>query len=189
MNKYFSALGETDSPIGEQAASSGEYGELIHRLFKGPSSVAIVGIGVDKGVVGVCEGIAKELAESGKRVVIVPVASLLRSETALITTIARNVWLWPSPLGRPLEFFNSPESQQGAAHNWLEALQRNFDSVLLDCPALDLMFGVAEVAAMADAVVLVVQSGRTSKQHIQDDQRALQLRGATLAGCILLRGK
>jgi hypothetical protein len=188
MSKYFATLGKTDQHADIPLPSSEKYGELIHRLFQGPSVVAIVGIGVENGVVGVCEGIASELAASGQRVVIVPVDSLLRSETTLISTSARNVSLWPSPLGRPLEFFNSSELNQANGDGWLDALRRNFDSVLLDCPAVDMMFGVTEVAAMADAVVLVVQAGQTSKQQIQDNKRALQLRGATLAGCILLRG-
>ena len=189
MRKYFGDLSETIPPLGKSAPPPKEYGELIQRLFQGPSAVAIVGIGLEKGVVGVCEGIAKELAAAGKRVVIVPVDSLLRSETSLISMLARNVWRWPSPLGRPLEFFNSSESKQPDAENWLDVLRRNFDSVLLDCPAVDMMFGVTEVAAMADAAVLVVQSGQTSRNQVQDDQRALQLRGATLAGCILLQGR
>src|SRR4030095_9627555 len=186
MRKHFADLSETIPPRDKSAPPPNEYGELIQRLFQGPSAVAIVGIGLEKGVVGVCEGIAKELAAAGKRVVIVPVDSLLRSETSLISTLARNVWRWPSPLGRPLEFFNSSESKPDA-ENWLDVLRRNFDSVRLDGPAVDMMFGVTEVAAMADAAVLVVQSGQTSRNQVQDDQRALQLRGDTLAGCILLQ--
>jgi hypothetical protein len=196
MSKNFAVLRKTTQPLSEPEPSTREYGGLIHRLFQGPTAVAVVGIGLDKGVVGVCEGIARELAESGKRVVVVPVDRLLRmnpitvpGETALMSGIARNVWLWPSPLGRPIEFLNAPESKPGNADSWLEALRRNFDSVLLECPAVDSTFGVTEVAGMADAVVLVVEAGKTSKQQIQHDQRALESRGATLAGCILLRRK
>ncbi|MCU1261955.1 MAG: protein tyrosine kinase [Bryobacterales bacterium] len=201
MSKNFAVLRKAGSepsratqPHVEPAAPRREYAELIRLLFESPRAVAIVGIGSDKGVAGVCEGLAKELALSGKRVVIVPVERLLRmnpitipDETALMTGIAQNVWLWPSPLGRPIGFFHSCESKPAGANNWLDALRRNFDAVLLDCPVLDTTFGVTEVAAMADGAVLVVEAGRTSTEQILRDQRALQLGGATLAGCILLR--
>lgn len=194
MSKNFAVLRKAKLPLSEAEPSTREYGGLIHRLFQSPTALAVVGIGLDKGVVGVCEGIANELAESGKRVVVVPVDRLLRmnpiivpGETALMSGIARNVWLWPSPLGRPIEFFNSSESKPTGTESWLDALRRNFDAVLLECPAIDSTFGVTEVAAMADATVLVVEAGKTSRQQIQHDQHALQSRGATLAGCILLR--
>ena len=172
----------------------GEYGELIQRLFQGPTAVAIVGTDVDKNVIGVSEGIAKELAASGKRVVLVPVENLLRMnpieaprETALMSTIARNVWLWPSPVGQPVGLLKPPEPGPAGACNWLDALRRNFDSILLDCPAPDTTFGILEVAAVADKTVMVVEAGRTSGQQVHRQHRALQLRGATLAGCILVR--
>src|SRR4030095_9882130 len=140
MRKYFADLSETIPPIGKSAPPPKEYGELIQRLFQGPSAVAIVGVGLEKGVVRVCRGNAKGLAGGGKRGGLLPVDSLLRSETSLISTLARNVWRWPSPLGRPLEFFNSSELEQPDSENWLDVLRRNFDSVLLDCPAVDMMF-------------------------------------------------
>jgi Mrp family chromosome partitioning ATPase len=193
MRKNFTVLKKATTPVFEPPATS-EFGDLILRLFQTPSALAIVGIGLDKGAAGVCEGIATELAASGKRVVIVAVDSLLRMnpiavprEMAFMSGIARNVWLWPSPLGRPVEFLKSPEPRVTGGENWLDVLRQNFDSVLLDCPALDTAFGVTEVAAMADASVLLVEAERTTKKQIQHGQRALQLRGATLAGCILLR--
>jgi hypothetical protein len=194
MSKNFAVLRKATQPLAEPEPASREYGGLILRLFQSRAAVAVIGVGLDKGVVGVCEGIAIELAELGKRVVVVPVDGLLRmnpitvpGETALMSRIARNVWLWPSPLGKPIEFLNAAESKPTGAESWLDALRRNFDSVLLECPAVDSAFGVTEVAAMADAVVLVVEAGRSSKQQILHDQRALELQGAKLAGGIMLQ--
>lgn len=181
----------TQTPI-ETPARPGEYLDLIRRLFHRPSAVAIVGSGAGGSANGVCEEIAAELAKSGKRVVVVPVASLLRmnpivvpDKTAFMPGSARNVWLWPSPLGQQIEFFKSHGAAD--ADSWLDCLRRNFDSVLLDCSAGEVTPGVADIAAMVDAVVLVAEAGRTTRQQIQRDQRALQLRDAQLAGCILLR--
>jgi Mrp family chromosome partitioning ATPase len=97
-----------------------------------------------------------------------------------------NVSLWPSTFGTPVELFQStaPAPSDG---NWLGSLRREFDAVLLDCPSVDTAPATATIAAMADATVLVVEAGRTSKQQIQRDQQALQLRGVDLAGCILMR--
>jgi len=184
-------LRAAQTPI-ETPARSGEYLDLIRRLFHHPSAVAIVSSGSGGSATGVCEEIAAELGTSGSRVVVVPVANLLRmnpiavpDKTAFLPGSTRNVWLWPSPLGRQIEFFKSraPADPDG----WLDCLRRNFDSVLLDCSVGEVTPGVADVAAMADAVVLVAEAGRTTRQQIQRDQRALQLRDAKLAGCILLR--
>jgi Mrp family chromosome partitioning ATPase len=72
------------------------------------------------------------------------------------------------------------------AAGWLDSLRLTFDSVLLDCPAAETAPAAAQLAALADAAMLVVEAGRTSRQQIQRDQRALQLRGVKLAGCILI---
>ena len=57
--------------------------------------------------------------------------------------------------------------------------------MLLDCPALDQTPSVAGLAALADATVLVVESGQTAKQ-VKADQGVLESNGATLAGCVLV---
>jgi len=172
---------------------SGEYLELIRRHFQGRSAVAIVPVGSGQGAGDVCENIAAELARSGKRVVIVSVDALLRMDPAATPEKSGcapgrtpNVWLWPSAGGEQLEFFKSrgPADPTG---KWLDFLRLTFDSVLLDCPAAETSPAAAPLAAMADAAMLVVEAGRTTRQQIQRDQRALQLRGVKLAGCILMR--
>ena len=175
----------------EAVPSSGEYSDLIRSLFQGRSVVAVVDGGSGSRAPEACRGIAAELAASGNRVVIVQVASLLRMSQlpdarACLPGRAPNVSLWPSTVGAPVEFFQSPAPEPSAG-NWLGALRRNFDSVLLDCPPVETAPAAAAIAAMADAAVLVVEACRTTKQQIQRDQQALQLRGVKLAGCILMR--
>jgi hypothetical protein len=175
----------------EAVPHSGEYLDLVRSLFQGHSVVAVVDGGSGSRAPEACRGIAAELAASGNRVVIVQVASLLRMSqfpdvTACLPGRVPNVSLWPGTAGAPVEFFQSPAPEPSAG-NWLASLRRNFDSVLLDCPPVETAPAAAAIAAMADAAVLVVEACRTTKQQIQRDQQALQLRGVQLAGCILMR--
>jgi Mrp family chromosome partitioning ATPase len=197
MSRNFAVLGKTpvqsspESPPVPSALHPGEYTELIQRLFQAPSVVAIIGAGSGAGVTAVCEEIASELSLLGRHVVVVSVQRLLPmdpitlpDETAFMPGSARNVWHWPSPAGRQIEFFK-PRLPVGG-ENWLDALRRNFDSVLLDCPAVETApLGVA-IAARADAALLAVEAANTPKNHILRDQRSLEMSGAKLAGCILI---
>ena len=182
----------TEHPPLEAITLSGEYLHLIRRLFAIPSVVAIGGSGPSERIRSICEGIALELAANAKRVVMVPVATVLGinpmeipDETAFVPGKAPNIWIWPPSSGHQIEFFKLRQSAD--QENWLGALRRNFDAVLLECPALGTTAGVGEVMALADAAVLTVEAGRTSKRQVQQDQRALLFRGAKVAGCILIK--
>lgn len=173
---------------------AGRYADLLRRLFNSPSAVAIVGSGIGSKCADVCYEIASELGAAGKRVVVVQVDRLLRmdpltvlDETALVPGGAPNIWLWPAAAGHTIEFFKS-RSAVGEG-NWLDYLRESVDSILLDCPEVRVGSGVTEIAAMADATVLVVEAGRSTGQKILVDQHALQLSGAKLVGCILIEGK
>jgi hypothetical protein len=167
----------------------GPYQELIRRHFPSHSAVAIVGGG------DVCENIAAELAASGNRVLIVSVHALLHmnpiampEESGCTPARTPNVWLWPSAAGGKFElsWYRGPAD---AAGKWLDSLRLTFDAVLLDCPATETAPGAAQLAAMADAAILVVEAGLTTRRQIQHDQRALQSMGVKLAGCILMHRK
>ncbi len=172
---------------------TGEYSDLVRRLFQRPSAVSITSSGADSLHLGICEGIAAELAKTGKQVVVVPVDRLLLmnpvrviDDLSLLPGVSPNVWVWPS-IAQQVEVFGAGSIGEG--EDWLERLRRNFHTVLLDCPPLEAMPGVAEISAMVDATLLVVQAGRSTRQQIRKDQLALQLSGATVAGCILIGAK
>ena len=194
MSKNALILEKSTSPspaLLESLPSSGEYLDLIRTLFQSRAVVAVVDSGSGARAPEACRGIAAELAASGNRVVIVQVASLLRMSQfpdarACLPGRAPNVSLWPGTAGAPVEFFQSPASAPSDG-NWLASLRRDFDAVLLDCPPVETAPAAAAIAAMADAAVLVIEACRTTKQQIQRDQQALQLRGVKLAGCILMR--
>jgi hypothetical protein len=183
MSRNFAILSKSAAP----AAPIGQFHELT-RLFREPAAIALIGTGLETES-PLAEALAAELAASAKRVVIVPVALLLKmnpivvpEEADFAPTSTPNVWTWPAPAFRKLEFFKTPEASTGPA-GWLESLLRRFQVVLLDCP------GVNEVAAMADAAVLVVEAGRTTKHQLLLDQQFLRLRGAKLLGSILIDEK
>jgi hypothetical protein len=182
----------TEHPPLESLFRSGEYLYLIQRLFSMPSVVAIGGSGSGEAVRKICDDIAAEMASAGKRVVVVPSATVsglssleAADDTAFVPGRAPNTWILPASTGRQFEF---PRLRQRAdQENWVGGLRRNFDAALLECGGLGATPGVAEVMALADAAVLVVEAGRTSKHRVQRDQRALELKGAKLAGCVLIR--
>ncbi len=200
MSKTFAvlekaALEATRLPHASPSADHpGDYGELDPTaLPERASVVAVIGSNVASrapaGAGSVTQAIAAELAAAGKRVVIVPVDQLLRinplplpDESNLTPGAGPNVWLWPMPSGQRLEFFRNRRSP--ASGGWLDALRGRFDAVLLDCPSGINAAGITEISAMADAAVLIVEAGLTLRQKLQSDQRALQLGGVKLAGCV-----
>ena len=178
---------------GHSTVRPNDYTQLIQHLFQGPTVVAIIGTGSGEGFTELCEDIALELSRNGRRVVLVSVHALLNSsplalpdETVFAPGAARNVWLWPSHVGQKSECFRSGIAK--APNNWLDSLRANFDAVVLRCPTLESAPRGAAIAAMADAAVFAVES-RSPKQQILRDQRALQLSGVKLAGCILIRAR
>jgi Mrp family chromosome partitioning ATPase len=203
MSRLFAALGKgsvealtpqtaTEAPSAADARP-GDYSELVRRLFNRPSAIAVTASGVHGVQTGVCEGIAAELAAAGKQVVVVPVDRLLLTnpirvidDLSVLPVVSPNIWVWPS-IAQQFEVFDQPPAPSG--ENWLARLRQSFHAILLDCPPIDSMPGVLELSAMADATLLVVEAGRTTRQQIRKDQLALQSKGATLAGCILVQGR
>jgi hypothetical protein len=195
------ASSESESPFASEAMPlasappSSEYSELIQSLFHTPTVIAIVGSsdGHNESRPGMAERFAAELgATTGKRTVVVALDKLLglkapsaAHQVTYAPGNAPHVWLWPSQESTPIEFLKS----RGDIYprNWLDTLRRNFDCVLLDCPNIQTAPGVTEIAAMADAVILAVEEGHTSKQQIQQDQQTLQLMGARVVGFILIQ--
>jgi len=117
---------------------------------------------------------------------------LLRSDslpgaTGWLPGSVPNVWVWPpaSASDGAVEFYPGPAKPAGEA-DWLGALGRVFDAVLLNCPAPRAL-GASEIAALAEAAVLVVEAGQTPRQQVQRDRRLLEMAGIKLSGCILMQ--
>jgi hypothetical protein len=179
------------APALEPILPSGEYRELVHRLLPPHSALAVVDVGTGTRSENACQGIAAQLAASGKRVVIVCVEALLRADRVPDLTNIRpgnspNVWSWPSTVDAPIEFFRGSIAAH-AETDWLGFLRRSFDAVLLHCPSPESGPSSSGAAALADAVVLVIESGQTDRAAIRRTQHTLQSSGARLAGCILMQ--
>jgi hypothetical protein len=169
---------------------SGEYAHLVRRLFRSHSALAVIGIGQKSRSAEALQGIASELGACGNRVVVVTSEGLLRNEDPSMRSRYRsesapNVWYWPDGPGSSAGF-DAETLEKSNEVDRLGYLCREFDVVLLDCAAADCSPSTAEVAALADAAVLVVEAGQTPKRRIQDFQRILETRGVRLAGCILM---
>ncbi len=179
-------LPQTPSPRPPQVAGSTEYAELRRLVLRSRSVLALLGAGSRSRTGEACRGLAAELSASGQRVIIVDVAGLRPgcspSAIACRPGASPGVWHWNGEDDSSVEFFPRP-GKVTAESDWLQDLRRSFDVVLLNCPSRE----YAEVAAMADAAVLVVEAGETPKQQIQRDQRALSAVGVALAGCVLMR--
>ena len=196
MSRHFIVLGKAaaeqslEAPHASESTPSRGYAELIRRLFQSPAAVAVVGAIPGEDVSGICADLAKELATSGRRVLVASVEKLLRMRPIPVPDPAEflpgeipNVWSWRTSPPPELEIFRSQVPPEG---KWLDTLRRSFDSVVLDCSAVSAESEAAEVAALADAAVLIVEAGRTDKQRIKDLQQTLELRGARVAGIVLV---
>lgn len=187
-------LAKSDSPAARPVPAvprAPEYNELVRRLFRTRSVVAVIGAAAGSRSCEACRGIAAAAAAAGHRVVVANAKSVLAGNplsAAADCSPGRvpNVWLWPAIAAPIEEDIDSETDSPSQETDWVTPLRREFEAVLLDCPSRESDPGGAEIAAMADAAILVVESGVTSKQQIQEDQRYLELRGVKLTGCILI---
>jgi hypothetical protein len=184
MSRNYAVLKKSGS---DAVVVGGNYADLIRRFFQNPAAVAIV----SRNASHICEGIATELAASGRRVIIVLVDTLLRMEQISIPHQSDyvpgpvgNVWLWPAP-DAPIALVQP--RVPATAINCLESLRINFDAVLLDCPAPLGMSGPSEIASMADCAVLAVEAGLTTKGQVRSDCQVLLSNGVKLVGSILIQ--
>lgn len=180
---------ETPDKVPQTKRRRAEFRGLIPRLFRGNSTAALVAAGSDSGASEACWGLARELSVEGNRVVIVDVDRMLHANplpAAAAGPSGRgpNIWVWPPVGDVPVE---PPPSAPTAESDWFGTLRHAFGAVLLNCPPLESEPAAAEIAARADAAVLVVEAGQTKKKQIRQDERALERRGVKLVGCILMR--
>jgi Mrp family chromosome partitioning ATPase len=91
-----------------------------------------------------------------------------------------NLWELAVPAGIPPQptWEGNPLMRQTA----LDYLRHNFDVVMLDCPALASADVMLKLALRLDGIILVVESGRTSREAVLAAQRALQSAEAKLLG-------
>jgi hypothetical protein len=177
---------ESPAPNPGVTRRTGEYTALATQLGRPHSVLAVVGADKRARVSSACRGIAAELSADDLRVVIVRMDDLEKTKSlppihSYATASIANVWSWPSLTDDGIEFYNS-DAGGAVESDWLGALQREFDVVVLECSARH-----PEVAALADSAVLVAESGKTDKEQVKSMQRTLARKGVKLTGCILMQ--
>lgn len=97
-------------------------------------------------------------------------------------TAAPNMWLLPSgPIPpNPAELLSSP-----AMEGLVRDLRQRFEHVVLDSPPLLLVTDGIILSALADGVLLVVESGKTSRGALIRARRILDRAGANTLGAVL----
>jgi capsular exopolysaccharide synthesis family protein len=149
-------------------------------------------------------GLAMLLAEAGYRVLIVD-ADLrapriadylgLPGDVGLTTVLANqapvgdaiqqygdHLWVLPSGVlpANPSELLCSQQMT-----DLLRELREQFDTVIVDCPALLPVTDAAVVAAMADGALVLARSRRTTSAQVTAAVKALHSVDARLLGCVL----
>lgn len=97
--------------------------------------------------------------------------------------VAMNLHGWPLPD----DILQAGLLHPGAARAIVEGLAASYDWVVLDLPAALETPDAAAVAAIADGVVLVVQSGRTKRPVVSRSVDLLRKAGARVLGTVLNR--
>lgn len=78
------------------------------------------------------------------------------------------------------EFFSPQLLQAG-----IKALRRNFDHILLDCPALQTSTDALILASLVDGVVLVAEAEETTKEQVTWAMSAIEKAGGKVIGFVL----
>lgn len=77
--------------------------------------------------------------------------------------------------------------QAAALKAGIASVAQDYDWVIFDCPAVNNSAETVALAAACNGCVLVVRSGRTRREIVQDAKRRLEQGGAHLAGAVLNR--
>lgn len=186
----------------------GAYSELISSIFETVESdgrlhncaVALTSPSSDEGVSYVVQALAKDLAtRTQKRVVIVDARAfhdleptdanhILRQctktgiDNLLILSATERAGRGSSERPRRISGWHStPQIRQA----YLKKLCRNFDYVIIDCPALSASSDVKSLAPIVDGVAVVVGANRKRIRKSQTSQQTIESLGGKFLGYIL----
>ncbi len=178
---------------------------LLGRAGTQPRTMVITSAVPREGKTTTCLNVAISFAQAGSRVLMVDadmrrgelhkffgleggrgLADLLMGQTKPETVVQRTgipnldlIATGPFP-ANPSEITLRPEMQ-----SFLEYAKRNYDYIFFDCPPVMAVSESAILAAIAEAVVMVVWAGRTSRKLAQLTTQVLRERGANIVGCVL----
>jgi capsular exopolysaccharide synthesis family protein len=103
-------------------------------------------------------------------------------QALLVSTAAPNLWLLPPGAipPNPAELLSSP-----AMEGLVRDLRQRFEYIVFDSPPLLLVTDGILLSALADGVLLVVESGTTSRDALHRVRRILDRAGANTLGAVL----
>lgn len=138
------------------------------------------------GTTHVVELLAEELSRQYHcEVAILPSSTLKRSDPKKLPQgyVERSPNIWVAISDDDLH--RMPE--HGLEHVWLSSDSRNFDFILVDCPAISAQASALRWTAAADGCFLVVDAGRTKLDQIDRAQNLLISGNGRLEGIVLNR--
>lgn len=202
-------------PLVARDDPSGAVGEAFRTLrtnlrfleTSGPRSLLVASTVEEKNGVDVAANLAFALAEAGFRVALVDVdlrhprvglvmgvehkqglSDVLTDQASLADSLVATshpkltVLLAGTLPPNPSELLGSPEM-----HNVLGALEKQFDYVVLDAPAVLSYTDAAVVSVGADRTIVTVASGKTRSNELSAALRALNNVGTVPVGVVLTR--
>ncbi|HVT91981.1 MAG TPA: hypothetical protein VHD76_03985 [Bryobacteraceae bacterium] len=148
-------------------------------------TVAFTSVVPGEGVTYVVDGLTRELArQSGGRVISIPVSDL-RNPATMDAFLQEEVVESLTPMwrkGRP-EGWN--ESETVPVKRQLDALEKRFDYVLVNCRSLKQSADAMLIGKHCAGVCLVVAAGTTTRSQIQGALAALSLASVPVLGFVL----
>ncbi len=169
------------SPRAKRVSGQRAYAELGTKLFPttGPGRVvAFASVNRGEGVTRTVRGLADELARS-KKIVTVLDGSLQGAHVPGMSVLDAGLHIEPAILGAPRAV--EPET----VSTFIASLRKRSDCILLDCGSLEASTDLLRLAQFTDAVLLVVEAGRTGKDQVDRAARVIGEAGGTLIGCVL----
>ena len=172
-----------------------------------PRSVALTSAVQDEGVSSAALALASSLASQQRLRVLLVDANLRRPSLHLLCDVARSAGLselvssagsWLNQGRQVADNFkvlgagaavDNPSSYLATSvlTAGMQSLVDEVDWVIFDCPPVNSCAEASMIAAACDATVLVVRSGRTRREVVQDAKRRLEQGSAHLAGAVLNR--
>ena len=105
-----------------------------------------------------------------------------RNEAIEHSTLSPNLWVLPAGPHppNPAELLSSPSMEQ-----LLRELRRHFDHLVIDSPPVLLITDATVLSKFVDAVLLVVESGVTSRHAVLRTYKTLETAGARILGTVV----
>jgi protein-tyrosine kinase len=192
------------APVVSQLAS---LAETLPRTRSGLRSLALVSPARGEGTTTCTINLARALAEGGSQVLVVDanrhhpslhemlglaqspgLSEVVRGDVGCSTAVQAASLARVSVLAAGAHG-GSPARAAGTLRDRVLETAAGVDFVLVDCPPVNVYEDAAAIAAQCDAVVLVLQAGRTTRQEAHAAKRLLERGNCQLLGLFLNRRK